>query len=133
MARIKKVGVLGCGLMGSGIAQVSAQAGYETVVVEVEQKFLDKGMAGIDKSLGKFVEKGKLSAQDKDLCISRLTGSVSLKDLADFDIVVEAIPENPQIKKETYSSIDSIWKKNAIFASNMSCLTTTDLSMASAR
>ena len=59
---IKKVGVLGCGLMGSGIAQISAQAGFETVVVEVEQKFLDKGMSGIDKSLGKFVEKGKMSA-----------------------------------------------------------------------
>src|SRR5213075_172433 len=93
MAKIKRVGVLGCGLMGSGIAQVSAQAGYDTVVVEVEQKFLDKGLSGIDKSLGKFVEKGKLSAQDKDLCISRLTGSVSLKDLADCDIVVEAITE----------------------------------------
>src|SRR5437762_7742031 len=133
MARIKKVGVLGCGLMGSGIAQVSAQAGYETVVVEVEQKFLDKGMAGIDKSLGKFVEKGKLSAQDKDLCISRLTGSVSLKDLADCDIVVEAITENPQIKKETYAAIDSIVKKDAIFASNTSSLTITELSMATAR
>ena len=133
MARIKKVGVLGCGLMGSGIAQVSAQAGYETVVVEVEQKFLDKGMAGIDKSLGKFVEKGKLSAQDKDICISRLTGSVSLKDLADCDIVVEAITENPQIKKETYAAIDSIVKKDAIFASNTSSLTITELSMATAR
>ena len=133
MARIKKVGVLGCGLMGSGIAQVSAQAGYETVVVEVEQKFLDKGMAGIDKSLGKFVEKGKLSAEDKDLCISRLTGSVSLKDLADCDIVVEAITENPQIKKETYAAIDSIVKKDAIFASNTSSLTITELSMATAR
>ena len=69
MSDINKVGVLGCGLMGSGIAQVAAQAGYETVVREVEQKFLDKGLAGIDKSLGKFVEKGKLQAADKDACI----------------------------------------------------------------
>src|SRR5436305_10135447 len=100
MASISTVRVLGCGLMGSGIAQTSAQAGYDTVVVEVEQKFLDKGMAGIDKSLGKFVEKGKLSAADKDSCMSRLKGSTSLRDLAACDIVVEAITENPKIKKE---------------------------------
>ena len=133
MAKINKVGVLGCGLMGSGIAQVSTQAGYDTVVVEVEQKFLDKGMSGIDKSLGKFVEKGKLSAADKDSCLTRLRGSVSLKDLADCDIVVEAITENPRVKKETYTAIDSIVKKDAIFASNTSSLTITELSMATAR
>ena len=133
MANIKKVGVLGCGLMGSGIAQTAAQSGYETVVVEVEQKFLDKGMSGIDKSLGKFVEKGKLSAADKDSCLKRLKGSTSLKDLADCDIVVEAITENPKVKKETYTAIDSIVKKDAIFASNTSSLTITELSMATAR
>jgi 3-hydroxybutyryl-CoA dehydrogenase len=133
MANIKKVGVLGCGLMGSGIAQVAAQSGYDTVVVEVEQKFLDKGMSGIDKSLGKFVEKGKLSAADKDSCLRRLKGSTSLKDLADCDIVVEAITENPKVKKETYTAIDSIVKKDAIFASNTSSLTITELSMATAR
>ncbi len=130
---IKKVGVLGCGLMGSGIAQVAAQAGYDTTVVEVEQRFLDKGMSGIDKSLGKFVEKGKLSAADKVACLSRLKGSTSLKDLAQCDIVVEAITENPQIKKETYAAIDTIVKKEAIFASNTSSLTITELSMATAR
>ena len=130
---IKKVGVLGCGLMGSGIAQVSAQAGYDTVVVEVEQKFLDRGMSGIDKSLGKFVEKGKLSSTDKDACMSRLKGSTSLGELAQCDIVVEAITENPQVKKETYTAIDSIVKKDAIFASNTSSLTITELSMATAR
>src|SRR5437867_6952891 len=133
MKKIKRVGVLGCGLMGSGIAQVSAQAGYDTVVVEVEQKFLEKGLAGIDKSLSKFVEKGKLAAADKDACLNRLKGSTSLKDLAACDIVVEAITENPQIKKETYAAIDSIVKKEAIFASNTSSLTITELSMATAR
>ena len=133
MSQIKKVGVLGCGLMGSGIAQVAAQSGYDTVVVEVEQKFLDKGIAGIDKSLGKFVEKGKLSADDKSKCMARLRGSTSLKDLADCDIVVEAITENPKVKKETYTAIDSIVKKEAIFASNTSSLTITELSMATAR
>jgi 3-hydroxybutyryl-CoA dehydrogenase len=130
---IKKVGVLGCGLMGSGIAQVSAQAGYETVVREVEQRFLDKGLAGIDKSLGKFVEKGKMTAADKDACIGRLKGSTSLDDLADCDIVIEAIVENPELKKETYAALDKIVKKEAIFASNTSSLTITELSMATAR
>jgi 3-hydroxybutyryl-CoA dehydrogenase len=130
---IKKVGVLGCGLMGSGIAQTAAQSGYETVVVEVEQKFLDKGLTGIDKSLGKFVEKGKLSQADKDSCMNRLKGSTSLKDLAECDIVIEAITENPQVKKETYAAIDSFVKKDAIFASNTSSLTITELSMATAR
>ncbi len=90
-------------------------------------------MSGIDKSLGKFVEKGKLSAADKDSCLTRLRGSVSLKDLADCDIVVEAITENPRVKKETYTAIDSIVKKDAIFASNTSSLTITELSMATAR
>ncbi len=133
MMKIKKVGVLGCGLMGSGIAQVSAQAGYETVVREVEQRFLDKGLSGIDKSLAKFVEKGKLSAADKDAAMGRLKGTTALGDLADCDIVIEAIIENAQLKKETYAELDKIVKKDAIFASNTSSLTITELSMATAR
>jgi 3-hydroxybutyryl-CoA dehydrogenase len=133
MSEIRKVGVLGCGLMGSGIAQVSAQAGYETVVREVEQKFIDKGLGGIEKSLGKFVEKGKMSAADRDACLGRLKGTTSLDDLAGCDIVIEAIIENAQLKKETYSAIDKIVKKDALFASNTSSLTITELSMATAR
>jgi 3-hydroxybutyryl-CoA dehydrogenase len=133
MKQIKKVGVLGCGLMGSGIAQVAAQSGYDTVVAEVEQKFLDKGIAGIDKSFGKFVEKGKMTADDKSKSMSRLRGTTSLRDLAECDMVIEAITENPKIKKETYTAIDSIVKKDAIFASNTSSLTITELSMATAR
>src|SRR5438270_7252647 len=133
MSDIKKVGVLGCGLMGSGIAQIAAQAGYETVVREVEQKFLDKGLAGIDKSLGKFVEKGKLQAADKDACMGRLKGTTNLADLADCDIVIEAIIENAELKKETYAALDKIVKKDALFASNTSSLTITELSMATTR
>jgi 3-hydroxybutyryl-CoA dehydrogenase len=130
---IKKVGVLGCGLMGSGIAQIAAQAGYETVVREVEQKFLDKGLAGIEKSLAKFVEKGKMQASDKDACMGRLKGTTNLEDLADCDIVIEAIIENAPLKKETYAALDKIVKPSAIFASNTSSLTITELSMATAR
>jgi 3-hydroxybutyryl-CoA dehydrogenase len=130
---IKKVGVLGCGLMGSGIAQVAAAAGYETVVREVEQKWIDKGFAGVQKSLGKIVEKGKMSAEDRDAAIGRLKGTTSLEDLADCDIVIEAIIENVEVKRETYAALDSIVKKDAIFASNTSSLTITELSMATAR
>jgi 3-hydroxybutyryl-CoA dehydrogenase len=133
MATIKKVGVLGCGLMGSGIAQTCAQAGYETVVREVEQPFLDKGFKGIEKSLGKFVEKGTLSAADRDACVGRLKGTTSLDDLADCDIVIEAIIENAQLKKDTYAQLDKIVKPEALFASNTSSLTITELSMATAR
>jgi 3-hydroxybutyryl-CoA dehydrogenase len=133
MASIKKVGVLGCGLMGSGIAQTCAQAGYETVVREVEQQFLDKGFKGIEKSLGKFVEKGTLSAADRDACAARMKGTTSLDDLADCDIVIEAIIENAQLKKDTYAQLDKIVKPDALFASNTSSLTITELSMATAR
>ncbi|HKB81262.1 MAG TPA: 3-hydroxybutyryl-CoA dehydrogenase [Thermoanaerobaculia bacterium] len=133
MPKITKVGVLGCGLMGSGIAQVAAQSGYETVVREVEQKFLDKGIGGIEKSLGKFVEKGKMGAADRDAALGRLKGTVKLDDLANCDIVIEAIVENAQLKRETYAALDSVVKKEAIFASNTSSLTITELSMATAR
>src|SRR3954471_11019000 len=133
MASIKKVGVLGCGLMGSGIAQVAAQAGYDTVVREVEQQFLDKGFKGIEKSLGRFVEKGTMSAADRDACVGRLKGTTSLDDLADCDVVIEAIIENAELKKETYARLDKIVKPEALFASNTSSLTITELSMATAR
>ena len=130
---IKKVGVLGCGLMGSGIAQVAAQSGYDVVVREVEQKFLDKGLAGINKSLARFVEKGKMQQADMDACLGRLKGSTNLQDLADCDIVIEAIIENAQVKRDTYAELDKIVKPEAIFASNTSSLTITELSMATAR
>lgn len=133
MAEITKVGVLGCGLMGSGIAQVSAQAGYETIVREVEQAYLDKGLNGIGKSLGKFVEKGKMSAEERDAALGRLKGTTKLEDLADCDIVIEAIIENADLKKSVYAELDQIVKKDAIFSSNTSSLTITELSMATAR
>ena len=130
---IKKVGVLGCGLMGSGIAQVAAQAGYDVVVREVEQKFIDRGMGGIQKNLTRSVEKGKMQQADADACLGRLKGTTSLEDLADCDIIIEAIIENAQLKKDTYAQLDKIVKPEALFASNTSSLTITELSMATAR
>jgi 3-hydroxybutyryl-CoA dehydrogenase len=128
---IKKVGVLGCGLMGSGIAQVCATAGFEVTVLEVEQKYLDKGFAGIEKSLAKFserpVDKGGITVQQKDEIRARLKGTTKREDLADCDIVIEAIIENVEEKKKMYASIDSIIKKDAIFASNTSSISVTEL------
>jgi 3-hydroxybutyryl-CoA dehydrogenase len=123
---IKKVGVLGCGLMGSGIAQVAATAGFDVTVLEVEQKFLDKGFAGIEKSLAKFAEKGILK-ETPQMVRARLKGTTSKQDLADCDIVIEAIVENVDEKKKMYASLDPIVKKDAIFASNTSSISVTEL------
>src|ERR1700756_62373 len=124
--KIRNVGVLGCGLMGSGIAQVAATAGFDVTVLEVEQKFLDKGFAGIEKSLAKFAEKGTLK-ESPQAVRARLKGTTSKQDLADCDIVVEAIIENVEEKKKMYSSIDPIVKKEAIFATNTSSISVTEL------
>jgi 3-hydroxybutyryl-CoA dehydrogenase len=123
---IKKVGVLGCGLMGSGIAQVAAMAGFEVTVLEVEQKYLEKGFAGIEKSLAKFAEKGTIK-ETPQAVRARLQGTTSKQDLADCDIVIEAIIENVEEKKKMYASLDPIVKKEAIFASNTSSISVTEL------
>jgi 3-hydroxybutyryl-CoA dehydrogenase len=135
--QIKKVGVLGCGLMGSGIAQVSAQAGYDVVVLEADPRALERGFAGIDASLGKFVErgpeKGGISAEQKQQIQSRLRGTQEKKDLTDCDLVIEAIIENIDEKKKTYSALDAVVKKEAIFASNTSSISVTELMSATKR
>ena len=134
---IKKVGVLGCGLMGSGIAQVAAMAGFETSVLEVEQKYLDKGFAGIEKSLSKFAErpaeKGGITAQQKKEIQSRLKGTTKADDLADCDIVIEAIIENVPTKKEMYAALDGVVKKTGVFVSNTSSISITELMTATKR
>jgi len=130
---IQKVGVLGCGLMGSGIAQVAAMGGYPTVVKEVEDQFLKKGMAGIEKSLGKFVEKGTLTADQRSQTMGRLKGTTKFEDLSDCDIVVEAITENLQVKRETYAALDGAVKAGAIFATNTSSLVVTEMMTATKR
>jgi 3-hydroxybutyryl-CoA dehydrogenase len=129
---IKKVGVLGCGLMGSGIAQVAATAGFEVTVLEVEQKFLDKGFAGIEKSLAKFAEKGALKESPQAVG-ARLRGTTNKQDLADCDIILEAIIENVEQKKAMYAALDPIVKKEAIFASNTSSICITELLTATRR
>jgi 3-hydroxybutyryl-CoA dehydrogenase len=126
---IKKVGVLGCGLMGSGIAEVAAKAGFDTVVREVSQDLVDKGLSRIQGSLGKAVEKGKLDTAKRDETLGRLRGAVDLGDLADCDLVIEAIVENLDEKRKTFSALDQAVKPGAIFASNTSSLTITQMAM----
>ena len=131
--QIKKVGVLGCGLMGSGIAQVSAVAGYEVTVLEQDQKFLDKGLAGIEKSLAKFAEKGTLK-EPVDIVRRRLNGAIREPEaLADCDIIIEAIIENVDEKKKTFAELDRIVKQDAIFASNTSSISITEVAAATKR
>lgn len=123
----KKVGVLGCGLMGAGIAQIAATAGYETIVREVSDDLLAKGFAGVDKSLSKFAEKGTITADQQKEIRDRLTGTTSLEDLADCDIIIEAIIENLETKRETYLRLDDLCKPETIFASNTSSLSITQI------
>jgi len=130
---IRKVGVLGCGLMGAGIAEVAAKAGCETVVREVSQELLDKGMKRLRGSLDRAVEKGKLEAAARDAALARLKGTTEIAELADCDLVVEAIVENLEEKKRTFAALDAVAKPGAIFASNTSSLTVTQLAVATKR
>ncbi len=130
---IQKVGVVGCGLMGSGIAQVSAQAGFSTVVREVSPNALEKGMGMITKFLKGGVEKGKVTQEAMDKTLANLKTTTELKDLADCDIVVEAIVENLPAKRELYGALEGIVKKDAIFASNTSSLSITEMANFSQR
>jgi 3-hydroxybutyryl-CoA dehydrogenase len=129
MKKIKKVGVLGCGLMGSGVAEVAARSGYETVVREVSSELMEKGVDKIRGSLNKAVERGKLEAGARDEAVGRLSGTVDLAALADCDIVIEAIVENLEDKRKTFTALDEVVKKDALFASNTSSLTITQMAM----
>src|ERR1700745_2604426 len=124
---IKKVGVLGCGLMGAGIAQVAATAGFETVVKEVSDDLIAKGFGGIEKSLAKFAEKGTITSEQQTQIRGRLSGTTSFDKLADCDIIIEAIIENLEEKRSTYRQLDEICKPETIFASNTSSLSITEM------
>jgi 3-hydroxybutyryl-CoA dehydrogenase len=126
--KIERVGVVGCGLMGSGIAQVSAAAGFATVVREVSPNALEKGLASIRKTLDSAIEKGKATAADRDRVLANLKGTVELKDLADCDLVIEAATENLGLKRDLFQALDGIVKLEGIFASNTSSLSITQIS-----
>jgi 3-hydroxybutyryl-CoA dehydrogenase len=133
MPEIKRVGVLGCGLMGSGIAQICAAAGYDTIVREVSDEVVKRGLDGISRQLGKSVEKGKLPAEDRDAIVGRLRGTSNLDDLKDCDIILEAIVEDIEVKNEIWKTLDGLCPEHTIFASNTSSLTIADMAAATRR
>jgi 3-hydroxybutyryl-CoA dehydrogenase len=130
---IKTVGVIGAGTMGNGIAQVFAQAGFSVRLVDVAQPMLDRARATIDKSLGKFVEKGKLTAADRDAALGRLSTATSVNELGGADYIIEAIVENADMKRELFAGLDAIARPDVILASNTSSISITLLGAATRR
>lgn len=133
MDPIRKVGVLGCGLMGSGIAEVSAVSGYATVVREMNDELAARGRKAIEKSLGRAVEKEKRTAQERDEALGRLAFTTKLEDLRDCDLVIEAILEEMDAKKEVFRALDGICPPRTLFASNTSSLSITEMAVATKR
>ena len=130
---IERVGVLGCGIMGHGITQICAQAGWDVVVREIEQERLDEGIAKIEKQLGRAVEKGKLEQGDADEVRGRITPTLDYADLADSDLVIEAITEDLEMKLEMWGEVDAVVKEGAVFATNTSSLPVVNQAVATGR
>ncbi len=130
---IRKIGVVGAGQMGAGIAQVAAQAGYQVVLRDLEQTFLERGLGSIRRSIGKLLEKGKLDQQAHDAALARITTTTQLSDLADCDLVIEAIVEHEPAKLELFRELDALVQPAAILASNTSSIPITRLASATRR
>ena len=130
---IKTVGVIGCGLMGGGITQVSAQAGFTTLVVEANDQLLEAGLGRLRQTLSGLVEKGKLEAKEKDAVLARIVGTTKLEELKACDIVVEAITENQPLKNETFAKLDRICPPHTLLASNTSSCNVTAMAAATKR
>ncbi|MFC1534523.1 3-hydroxyacyl-CoA dehydrogenase family protein [Thermodesulfobacteriota bacterium] len=133
MTEIKKIGVVGCGIMGGGITQVCAQSGYQVVVSETEDNLLKKGLSSIDKVLTRDVEKGKKSQEEKEDALKRIQGTLSLDDFSGCDLVIEAVPEVMELKKEIFEKLDKICSEHAILATNTSVLSVIDIAAATKR
>ena len=130
---IKKIGVIGAGTMGNGIAQVFAQSGYEVRLIDAVQPALDRARGTIEKSLGKFVEKGKMKAEDRDAALGRLSIGTDVQELSDVDYAVEAIIEDAKVKRELFAMLDSITRPEVILSSNTSSISLTVLGAATKR
>jgi 3-hydroxybutyryl-CoA dehydrogenase len=130
---IEKVGIVGCGLMGSGIAQVAAQVGFSVTVREVTPELVDKGLKSIEKNLARQVDKGTITAEQRDQIRGRLRGTTKIEDLADRDLIIEAIIENVPAKKELFAALDRLCGPATIFATNTSSCSVTEIAMATAR
>jgi 3-hydroxybutyryl-CoA dehydrogenase len=131
--KIKKVGVVGCGLMGSGIVEVCTKAGYEVVVSEINEDFLQKGMDRLNKSLSRAVSKGKATQEEMDAALARIKGTTKATDFADCDLVIEAAIENMELKKQIFAELDGILRPEAIIGSNTSSLCIAEMASATKR
>ena len=130
---MEKIFVIGAGTMGAGIVQAFAQKGYEVIVRDIKDEFVDRGIAGINKGLTKLVSKGKITEEDKEAVLSKITGTTDLGLAADCDLVIEAAVENMEIKKQIFAELDKICKKETILASNTSSLSITEVASATNR
>lgn len=130
---IKKIGVLGAGTMGNGIAQVAAQTGYDVVMRDIEDSFVERGMKNIDKFLSKSVEKGKLEAGEKDSVLGRIKGTTDMSRMKDVDFVVEAVIEDLDLKKAVFKELDEICRPEVILSSNTSSMSLTEIAAATKR
>ena len=130
---IEKVGVVGCGLMGSGIAQTAAQAGLQVTVREVSTELIERGFSNIDKSLSRLVQRGTLNTEQRDAARGRLRGVTRLEELAGCDIIIEAVTEQLPVKRELFQALDAVCPRNTIYASNTSSLSITEMAVATKR
>jgi 3-hydroxybutyryl-CoA dehydrogenase len=130
---IKNVGVVGCGIMGSGITQVCAQSGYNVVVLEINDEVLNKGLKSINSILSRLVDKGKISQQDKESILSHIKGTTDIGDFSECDLVIEAATEDLAIKKAIFAQLDKVCPKHAILATNTSVLSIADIASATSR
>jgi len=130
---VKKIGVIGAGQMGHGIALVAAQAGFDVILRDIKEDFVKKGIGKIERFLDKSIEKGKITADDKKKTLAHIKGTIKLEDLKDIDLTIEAIFENVKVKKELFKELDKICKKETILASNTSTIPITDLASVTSR
>jgi 3-hydroxybutyryl-CoA dehydrogenase len=130
---IKKIGVIGAGTMGNGIAQVAAQIGCEVVMLDIEESFVDRGLKSIDKFLSKSVEKGKLQESEKKAVMGRIRGTTKMADLKDCDFVVEAVIENMDLKRQVFKELDSLCRPEVVLASNTSSMSITEIAAVTKR
>ncbi len=130
---IKTIGVIGAGQMGAGIAQVAAVSGYDVILSDIKQEFVDRGMAGIQKSLGKFVEKGKLPAEAKDAALARIKTTLDLNEMKGADLVVEAVIEDLELKRKIFRQLDEVCPPATILSSNTSSISITKLAAVTKR
>ena len=130
---IKKIGVLGAGTMGNGIAQVAAQAGFQVVMRDIDERFVQGGLGAIDRFLGRSVEKQKIKESEKQAIMSRIRGTVSMEEMADVDFVIEAVLEDLELKKGVFAELDRLCRPEVIFTSNTSSMSITEIAAASGR